>query len=112
MLGFFLIYFIGKHFYTLAEKNSKLKWIYALLGVLSYYFATFLFGIVFQVIMELQSKPDYIENMSTFYLGIIAMLIGILGSFTIHFFLNKKWNSKKQAVEDEINNIGRTSNLE
>ncbi len=44
MLGLFLLYFIGKIFYQLAEAHNKNKWVFAILGVIAYYAGTFLGG--------------------------------------------------------------------
>ena len=44
MLGFILLYWIGKYFYKLAEKYQKSEWGYALLGIGSYYGGILLAG--------------------------------------------------------------------
>lgn len=107
MFGIFLIYFIGKHFYKLAEDYSKSKWGYVLLGVITYYASAFFFGVILQIIFMLLSQPDYLENMSELGLGLLAMPVGILDCYLLHVYLKKINESNKGYNEKEINDIGK-----
>lgn len=63
MLGILLLFFIGKYFYKLAEKFKKSQWGYTILGVVTYYGGTIIFGLAFGIISEVIS-PGYIETVN------------------------------------------------
>ncbi len=105
MLGLFFIYFIGKYFYELAEKYQKNKWVYALLGVLSYYMGAFITGFFLGLLM-LIFNSNFLDSLSSLELNFLALPFGILTTFLFYIILRKNWSKNYITPEDEINLIG------
>ena len=101
MVGFILIFFVGKAFYDLAGLNNKSQWGFAILGVASYYAGTFIGGIMLAVLSELAIFS--IENMSDVVLGILALPIGVLTCWGTYTLLKTHWNKAPEKVNrDEV----------
>lgn len=100
MLGLLLIYFIGKYFYDLAEKNNKNKWLFAILGVAMYYLGTFVFGIVLGLIAVFTNNPSLLE-MNNIVLGLIAIPSGLLFVWIFYSILRKAWKNKPVTIEND-----------
>lgn len=107
MLGLVLIYFIGKQFYTLAEDRDMHKWLYAIIGIATYYMGTFISGILIGIYSELFGNG--IESMNDLVVGIIAIPFGLLAIWGLYTALDKKWTQKKRNIHDEINEIGKNT---
>lgn len=63
IIGIFLIYFLGKAFYSLAQREGKSKsmqWLFAVLGILSYYVGTFIGGIIVFLVVDI-FLPQYYD---------------------------------------------------
>jgi hypothetical protein len=108
MLGLFILYFLGKKFYELADEYDKNKWGFAILGVITYYGGAFVFGIVLGV-LELLTETTWIETKSDLVLGLIAMPFGLLACYGLYYFLEKTW--KKEIVlqkDTRIEQIGKS----
>ena len=107
MLGLILIYWIGKNFYQLAEKYTKNKWGYAILGVVSYYAASFIGGIIIGIIAEI-SSPGWIDTANEMVLGVMALPLGILGCYGLYIYLKKNWAKRKEEEAVSIDDIGKS----
>jgi hypothetical protein len=94
MLGILFIYFIGKAFYDLAATHGKSMWGFAILGVVSYYAGTFLFGVVVAVIGEFEIVPK-IEEINGYLLNFMAIPFGALACWILYRLLENSWNRKK-----------------
>jgi hypothetical protein len=105
MLGILLIYFIGKHFYKMAETYNKSKWLFAVLGVIMYYVGTFIGGVVLALLDEIFVLGINWEN--NFTLGIMALPFGIALDFVFYKLLEKKWKKEFIPVGQEIDQIGQ-----
>jgi len=107
MLGIILIYFIGKQFYTLADDYNQNKWLFAILGVVSYYVGTALGGVILglsEVFFGL--SIDWENNL---LLTLLALPFGILSVYLLYSVLKKKWQKSFVEVRDEIQDIGKSS---
>ena len=102
MLGLFLIYFIGKYFYDLAEDHNRSKWGYAIFGVITYYFGTFIGGILLVILLGVAT----IEEMGDFLIGLIALPFGIALCTGLYYLLKRSWEKKASLSEDIIDEIG------
>ena len=98
MIGLILIIFLAKPFYQLAEEHKKNKWIFAILGVATYYVGAFIGGLILGLILELFSIT-FFEEFSDLQLGLIALPFGLLSCFGLYKVLEKKW-SKSLSVEN------------
>jgi len=108
MLGIILIYFIGKQFYSLADNYNQNKWLFAILGVVTYYVGTAIGGLILafsEIFFGL--AIDWENNL---LLSLIALPFGILAVYALYFILKKKWKNTFVEVKDEIQDIGKSSN--
>ena len=109
MLGLILIYFVGKAFYDLADKYNKSKWLYAILGVSSYYGGLLLtaFGIgLFLGIFF----PEVLESANEMLLSLSSIPFGVLICYLFYYFLKKSWASAPTPlnnVNQMIHDFGR-----
>lgn len=94
MLGLLLLYWIGKYFYTLAEEYNKNQWGFAILGVVTYYGVTFLFGFMAGVIVEMIS-PGFLDDVNDMAFGIFMIPFGILSCYLLYSYLEKTWIKNK-----------------
>ena len=104
MLGIVLFYWIGKFFYQLAEKFNKNKWLYAILGVLVYFFSQFLCGFVLGILDDLF---DLTINFNNYLINLMGIPIGLLACYLFYFLLEKVWERDVVTVKDSIQDIGK-----
>jgi len=105
MLSLLFIYFLGKAFYTLAAKHKQNEWLYAILGVLSYYVATFLFAFIL-IGLELIFSLGF-EDFSDRTFGLITIPFGLLGCWGFYKLLEHKWKKMIQIEIETIDEIGK-----
>lgn len=105
MPGIALLYFFGKYFYTLAALNGKNKCGYGILGVVSYYAGTILFGITLEPILQFgfDSSVDTINENA---LGIVSLPAGIGFAPMAYHLLKKHWEKKSRVNPGMIEQIG------
>lgn len=114
MLGILLIYFIGKAFYDLAQEHNKNKWVFAILGVVSYYGGTIIAGVSFALLAEL-GVTDFFIELPEFGLSLLAIPFGILTCWAFYKILSSNWsNQSRENVNDALDGelISRTGNTE
>ena len=99
MLGLLLLYFIGKSFYTLAEIYNKSKWMFAIVGIASYYAGAILFGII--VVAIILYFDPYTELSDVFY-NLIGIPFGLLTWWGLYYFLKKSWSKKGIPSNQDI----------
>jgi len=106
MLGLLFIYFVGKQFYELAKEfNKNNKWLYAVLGVISYYGGGFLIvlGLMF---LGYFFVPEFVESLSETVIGLIMIPCGIFACWIFHYLLKKNWQRNLPIEPESIENIG------
>lgn len=110
MLGFVLIYFLGKYFYDLAGRYNQNKWGYGILGVVVYYAASFIAGVIIVITLEITS-PGKIDTIGDSMLGIISLPFGLLAAWGLYKILEKRFinapetrplNSDSDILDDEF----------
>jgi len=106
MLGFVLLYWIGKYFYKLAEEYNKNQWGFAILGIVVYYSGVLLFGFIVGIIVEIIS-PGYVDSINDTLLGIIMLPFGILSCYLLYKYLEKTWKKNNINPNELINEIGK-----
>ncbi len=97
MLGFLLLYWIGKYYYKLAEAYNKSKWLFTILGIVVYYAGTFVFGFIIGAIMEINS-PGYTETVNEFLYGLMMVPFGIISSYLFYDYLKRSWRRVPQEM--------------
>jgi len=101
MIGFIILYFIGKKYYVLAEENQKHKWGFAILGIVFYYIGTFLGGLIIALYIELGTTKS-VEEIGDTTMGIIGIPFGIALSIGIFKLLEKNWKSSLKYADTDI----------
>ena len=107
MLGLILLYFIGKKYYELAGEYDKSQWLYAVLGVVSYYVGGLSVLFLFALVYEFTSPGAITGNEHSYSLLIIPF--GLLSTYLVYRFLNKKWEREKPKVDSDIEQIGNNN---
>ncbi|MBT8265900.1 MAG: hypothetical protein KJO41_10395 [Bacteroidia bacterium] len=105
MLGLLLIFFIGKYFYELAQDYYKQRWLYAILGVVVYYAAGAVFGIILGVADVFLGLGIDWEN--SFGWNLVGIPIGIAADYGFYILLKRKWEREVVVPKDEIMDIGK-----
>lgn len=108
MLGILLIYFIGKRFYDLAFEFDKNKWLYAILGIMTYY-AT---GAIFILLIALLDVYIYEWNFdwdSSVGMNLLVVPSGLLGTYALYIVFKNNWKKSTVVIIDEIDDIGNPS---
>ena len=90
MIGFLLLYWIGKHHYTLAIKYDKNKWTYSILGVITYYAGMLIASFIIGIIAEIYS-PGFLDSVNENIFSIFMIPFGLLTSYLLYKYLDKKW---------------------
>lgn len=93
MLGLILLYFAGKAFYDLAGRYEKKQWLFAILGVVSYYAGLFLGGILIALFYEVVLEKS-IDGVNEFLLSLLAVPIGILVCWGFYNYLLNRWDNE------------------
>ncbi|NNF81504.1 MAG: hypothetical protein HKO96_07385 [Flavobacteriaceae bacterium] len=105
MLGLILIFFIGKYFYELADKHQKNNWVYAIIGVVVYYAAGAVLGVILGLAdIVFTFGIDWENAVGLNLLGIPA---GLAADYGLYYLLKKKWESETVVPDDEIMKIGQ-----
>ncbi len=102
MLGLIFIYFLGKYFYELARKYKKNEWGYAILGVVTYYFGTFVAGFMFVIIMEI-ANPGAVDDLDETLIGIIGLPFGLLAAWGLYKYLEKRFANELSSSGPSLN---------
>jgi hypothetical protein len=100
MLTLFFIYWVGKAFYVLAERNGKNVWGYAVLGVALYYggllFAAVVIGITLGIFAV--SLGTYSDLLIT----LMAFPFGFLSGWIAYRYLEDRWEGVAKDNEEEV----------
>ena len=99
MIGILLIYFVGKAFYDLAGTYRKNQWLFAILGVASYYVGTFGAGITIGILMGM-GYLDSLEGTNELVLGLIALPFGVLLCWGFYKFLENRFKNETPDYDD------------
>ena len=106
MLGVVLIYFIGRYFYRLAEYYSQNKWLFAILGIVVYYAAGIMFGVILGIVdLVFELNLDF-DNL--FGINLLGIPLGIAACYGFYYLLKKKWEKSVVLIKDEIQDIGKS----
>jgi hypothetical protein len=93
MIGLILIYFVGKAFYDLAGNHQKGQWLFAILGVVSYYGGQFLGAILLAIGYEVFFGS--IDDVNETVLSLLALPIGILCCWGFYRILKSRWEREE-----------------
>lgn len=105
MLGFVFIFIIGKYFYKLAEEYNQNKWLFAILGIIVYYAAGAIGGIIIGVLSVVFNFEVDWDN--SILMAAIGLPIGLASCWLFYYLLEKKWKKIEIKPIQDINNIGK-----
>jgi hypothetical protein len=98
MVGLILLYFVGKAFYDLAGIHQKSQWLFAILGVGSYYAGLVVGGILLAIGYELFLETS-IEEVNSTLVGVLALPMGVLACWGFYRLLKNRWSGKQTFSE-------------
>ncbi len=101
MLGYLLLFIVGKTFYNLALKYSKNKWLFAFSGIAAYYLGLYI-GIVFFALFSAITGYPYFDSVNESILSVLALPFGLLLSLVFYIFLKRKWSTIKMKDTSDI----------
>lgn len=99
MLGLLLLYFIGKHFYQLAFEHNRKPWPPAILGVLTYFLGTFIYGFILAVLLELAFDTS-IDSINRYVLEISSIPFGLLAAYGLKTIYLRHWKKNPDPESD------------
>lgn len=104
MLGILLIYFIGRHFYRLADEFNQNKWLFAILGIVSYYAGTLLFGLGVGIAAALTGNLQWADDSNSLLVGVMALPFGIGACALFYYILKRVWGKRNDnlGLDDDI----------
>ncbi len=105
-LGYVFLFYVGFYFYRLAENHNKNKWLFAIIGISTYFFGV----IVYPLYLRFFNSED-IEGFDISSISLKSFLVGFLFIFLLFQILNLVWNRKKKINKKEIDKIGKTKDL-
>ena len=111
MLSLVLIYFVGKRFYGTAKKYNQSGWLYAILGVLSYYGGIIIGGVILAIIIGLFYPESLDDTSNDLFLGLLTIPVGILVCWGFYEILKNKWHkeyTEQERRKPRISDIGKT----
>jgi hypothetical protein len=106
MIGIIIVAIV---FSNLAHKYNKNRWGYGLLGVVTYFGATFVYGFIYAIIYLMNdpyATEDDIEGGWTLRLSAIG--VGVVVSYILYYFLERNWKKEQKRERIDINEIGNS----
>lgn len=91
--------FVGRSFYQLAENHRKNRWLFTILGIVSFYFGIFVGGIVLALVYELYLHES-IEGENPILLTLMALPLGIFSCWGLYKILSNQWLKKSSEKQD------------
>jgi hypothetical protein len=101
MLGLIFIYFVGKAFYDLAKEHNKNNWLFAVLGVVSYYVGIVIGGFTVMIIYVFAMGND-MDEMNDTAIGAMGIPFGILICWLFYRILKSQWAKKEVTANSEV----------
>ena len=106
MLEIVIIYVIGRYFFRLAQDYKQNKWLFAILGVLTYFVGAALGGVIL-FFLDIQFEIG-IDWESKLLLTVILLPFAVATCYLLHYLLKRSWEKTVVLNEDEIQDIGKT----
>ncbi|WP_046759052.1 hypothetical protein [Kordia jejudonensis] len=115
MIAIIILIVVGRQFYELAKKyEQQLAWLYAILGVVSYYAGIIVGGVLLGIILGL-FFPEFLEDTPESVLGLLTIPIGIFACWGFYQLLKRNWHKKfeeQQRLKPKISDIGKSEENE
>lgn len=107
MIEIAIVVLMGRYYYKLAEKFDKNKWLYTILGIVTFYGTILLTGFVYAVYFFSQNPYASEEDLNTLMITFIGIVIGGFTSYLLYFLLERNWKKNDQREPTNIDDIGK-----
>lgn len=111
ILDLLAIGFIGTLYFRLAKEYEKIAWLFAVLGVLSYYGGVFLSAFLFSI-YEAYVNNNLLDESDTLLILAVSLPGGIVCCFVLFQLLKRNWKRKAAAVQEDSNLLDDTEMLD
>lgn len=101
-LGYIFVFYIGFYYYRLAENHKKYKWLFAIVGIATYFTGSAIYPLY---LWFFTSSEIPISESSK--IAIQSFFIGLLCVFALFHILDFFWNRKEKTNQKEIDKIGK-----
>lgn len=101
MLGIVLIFIIGGWYVKLAEQFNKNKWLFGILGIVTYYGSGFLIGIALAIAVDVFAL-DILTDIPPLVLRLYPLPIGLLSCYLLHRYLKHQWSKTDKRNDEKI----------
>lgn len=99
---YIFLFYVGFYFYRLAENHKRNKWIYGVLGIVTYIIGANIYPVFLYFI-----DSEYIDDYDLTSIAFKSFLIGIISVFVLFQVLSFVWNKKEEIDKREIDKIGK-----
>lgn len=115
MLAIIILIAVGRQFYELAKKyEQQYAWVYAILGVVSYYVGGVVGGLILLILSEILGIVS-IDDISDLSITAISIVLGVISCWGFFQLLKASWRKKfeqKQLLKPKISDIGKSEEEE
>lgn len=101
ILSYIFLFYVGFYFYRLAENHQKNKWLFAIIGIITY----LLFLFIYPLYLRLFYKEEILD-INLVLVSLKSFLIALISLFILFQVLSFMWNKKEKVNNQEINTIG------
>lgn len=105
MLQILLFVFIGKQFSKLAETYNKKKWLYIILGIVSYFTGELIGGLILGSFDALLGWNIDWDN--RLLMSVIGLPFGLATTYLFHYLLKRNFEQNKPEELPSIQDIGK-----
>lgn len=100
MLDIIIILAIGNFFFRLSREYDKNVWLFAILGIISYYAGTLLAGFVIGLLI-VRNELEVNEGNYILY-GMASIPFGVICCVVCYFLLKKNWSAMRNNRTDTL----------
>lgn len=106
MLGLILIYFVGRNYFELAHEHNRPAWLFAILGVLTFFFGQFFLGTIVATLIV--SSTGAISDGTYLLVSVISIACGAAAIWFMYKRLESFWKANpkpSKSGRDLIDNF-------
>lgn len=93
MLGILFIYIVGNQFYALARANEKNKWLFAILGIISFYAGSIIFVLGITIF-----RIKFLLRLDGFEFAALSIVLGGITCRGTYKYLQNRWTSAPKTI--------------
>lgn len=113
ILGILVIILIAQKFFILAGEYKRNKWVFAIIGVATYYAGTFIAAFIYGAVYFIMYPDASDESVDNLISRLILIGFGLLSCVLLYNILKRNWKKTKETTKkDHIQEIGKSDSLE